>query len=95
MSSGNAKAVGFCLFETRSAAQNAINELDGKPWPGSAQPTLRVRFADDSSKKVSDRHCSENFYEDTPFTVLMVLSELEILCCCLGSELVVLWVCDL
>uniref|UniRef100_A0A1I8JMV7 RRM domain-containing protein n=1 Tax=Macrostomum lignano TaxID=282301 RepID=A0A1I8JMV7_9PLAT len=56
---GGARGVGFCLFETRSAAASALAALNGKPWPGSAeaaadspQQLVQVRFADENEKKV-------------------------------------------
>lgn len=48
---GQPKGIGFILFSRKSEAEAAINDLDNKVPPGGTQP-LRVKFADENSKKV-------------------------------------------
>lgn len=51
---GASRGIGFCLFETRSAASDALQALHGKPWPGlpDTDAPVQVRFADENEKKV-------------------------------------------
>ncbi|PAA82281.1 hypothetical protein BOX15_Mlig006507g1 [Macrostomum lignano] len=49
---GACRGVGFCLYETRSSAEQAMNSMNGKPWPNSDSLPIQVRYADQNEKKV-------------------------------------------
>ncbi|PAA51510.1 hypothetical protein BOX15_Mlig026340g1, partial [Macrostomum lignano] len=66
--------LGFCLFETHSSAQAALDALHNRPWPAasgdsaanSEQQLVQIRFADENEKKVrppfSGSRGGRNFY---------------------------------
>jgi len=49
---GLSKGVGFVLFSTREEAELARQHTDGKPLPGTIQPVLNVKFAEDNKNKM-------------------------------------------
>lgn len=49
---GQSKGVGFVLFSTKEQAEEAMRATDGKPLPGTLQPPLSVKFAEDNKHKM-------------------------------------------
>lgn len=46
------KGVGFVLFSTKEQAEQAMLATDGKPLPGTTQPLLSIKFAEDNKNKM-------------------------------------------
>jgi len=49
---GESKGIGFVLFSTKEQAEQALMMTDGKPLPGTRQPNLSVKFAEDNKNKM-------------------------------------------